>query len=205
MSRRLATVSVLAALLAGAPVASADSNGGASAETTSVSAPSHKNVHNGGAAYSKAAARKLKKHKRTHKHVAKPKPKPKPAPTMGRGLRKGATGARVRELQRALAGLGITIDVTSVFDDQTAAAVKSLQRSQALKDSGVVGPATLKAIAAAQASQRQAAAAAAEWVFPIQPLSIVLDPSTWTLDQGVDIATVGSACGKDAVEVAVAD
>lgn len=206
MSRRLACVPVLVALLAGAPAAHADSNGGASAETTSVAAPAHKNVHNGGAAYSKTAARQLRR-KRAHKpkHKATPKPKPKPAPSVGRGLRKGAIGARVRELQKALAGLGITVEVTGVFDDQTVAAVKSLQRSQALKDSGMVGPATLKALAAAQAAQRQAAAAAAGWVFPIQPLAVVLDPSTWTLDQGVDIATVGSACDKDAVEVAVAD
>jgi murein DD-endopeptidase MepM/ murein hydrolase activator NlpD len=49
------------------------------------------------------------------------------------------------------------------------------------------------------------AAAADSWVFPIQPLSRVLGPSTWTDDQGVDIATLNGACGKDAVEVAVAD
>ena len=38
------------------------------------------------------------------------------------------------------------------------------------------------------------------WVFP---LSTALDPSTWTLDQGVDIAMPGGACGARAVEVAV--
>ena len=45
--------------------------------------------------------------------------------------------------------------------------------------------------------------AGGKWSFPIQPLTVVDGPGTWTLDQGVDISTTGHACGGSAVEVAV--
>jgi murein DD-endopeptidase MepM/ murein hydrolase activator NlpD len=41
------------------------------------------------------------------------------------------------------------------------------------------------------------------WAFPIQPLAVALGPSTWSEDQGVDVATRGGACGNAAVEVAL--
>ncbi len=46
-------------------------------------------------------------------------------------------------------------------------------------------------------------AAEGSYAFPIQPLSIVLGPQTWSPDQGVDIATAGGLCGGRAVEVAI--
>ena len=46
-------------------------------------------------------------------------------------------------------------------------------------------------------------ATAGSYAFPIAPLAVALGPQTWTLDQGVDIATTGGACGNHAVEVAI--
>jgi murein DD-endopeptidase MepM/ murein hydrolase activator NlpD len=42
-----------------------------------------------------------------------------------------------------------------------------------------------------------------QWVFPIQPVAVALGPTTWSEDQGVDIATAHAACGTAAVEVAI--
>ncbi|MHB8659399.1 MAG: M23 family metallopeptidase [Solirubrobacteraceae bacterium] len=41
------------------------------------------------------------------------------------------------------------------------------------------------------------------FVFPITPRAVVEPPGTWSPDQGVDISTVGGACGGAAVLVAV--
>jgi murein DD-endopeptidase MepM/ murein hydrolase activator NlpD len=43
----------------------------------------------------------------------------------------------------------------------------------------------------------------ANWVFPIQPTTLVLAPQTWSEDQGVDISTLNAACGNAAIEVAI--
>jgi hypothetical protein len=41
--------------------------------------------------------------------------------------------------------------------------------------------------------------------FPIQPASLAVAPSRWSVDQGVDVSTVGAACYPQAKEVALGD
>lgn len=121
-----------------------------------------------------------------------------------RGLRIGATGRAVRQLQALLVGLGYQLPITGVFGPQTQAAVKAVQRAAGLYPSGAVAAKTMQAISAARTAQKQSALASAGWVFPIEPAAGVVDPSQWTLDQGVDISTLGAACGAQATLVAVA-
>ena len=122
------------------------------------------------------------------------------------------SGYDVRQLQRRLSAAGYPVSVTGRFSKRTRAAVVRLQRARRLTPDGVVGPRTLAALKQTKASGGSSAPPASPapppastWVFPMKPLSLVAPPSTWTTDQGVDIPTVGRACGPSVVEVAVAD
>jgi murein DD-endopeptidase MepM/ murein hydrolase activator NlpD len=121
-------------------------------------------------------------------------------------LRYHSRGARVVALQAALRKIGYDAPQNGVFGPGTKRAVIAAQRASGLTPSGAVGKKTATAILAAVAAAQQAASsAAASWVFPLTPIAAVQPPSTWTLDQGIDIATVNSACGPAVTEVAVAD
>ena len=138
-----------------------------------------------------------------------------------RVLRLGSRGADVAQLQRLLAQVWLHTPATGVFDSRTERAVRRFQHAHRLPETGIAASQTVAALTAATAPATAPTAAAPpgapspaapattdlpahlSWVFPIQPLSTVVAPSSWTLDQGVDIATLGGACGSGATEVAV--
>jgi murein DD-endopeptidase MepM/ murein hydrolase activator NlpD len=130
-----------------------------------------------------------------------------------RTLRRGSRGADVAELQRLLAQMRLHTPATGIFDARTQRAVRRFQRARALRVTGVVAADTVAALTAlvppTPAITVPGAQVASDlpphldWVFPIQPLSVVVGPGDWTPDQGVDIATFGGACGSGAAEVAV--
>ena len=118
-------------------------------------------------------------------------------------LRLGSRGPYVGRLQRWLRWLGYTVPTSSRFDRTTVKAVRRFQAAHTLPASGVVDDQTVLALVLARFPATPSSLAA-KWVFPIKPASVAVAPSSWTLDQGVDIATVGGACGAKAQEVAVA-
>jgi peptidoglycan hydrolase-like protein with peptidoglycan-binding domain len=131
-----------------------------------------------------------------------------------RTLRQGESGADVKTLQTWLTDVGYTVPSTGYFGSMTKAAVIQFQTAQTLSPvTGVVGRATAAALLAAVKKTAKgtgvldtpglATASTSSWVFPLQPISRVLSPSSWSLDQGVDIGTVNNACGSKVVEVAM--
>ena len=131
-------------------------------------------------------------------------------------LRMGMSGPAVKTLQTWLTQVDINTIEDGNFGAGTKNAVIRFQQSANLSPaSGTAGQRTLSALSAWVHSGRQATGAVSTtpsgsgsgsgsgWVFPLQPKRLVVSPSSWTQDQGVDIGTVGNACGPSVTEVAV--
>jgi peptidoglycan hydrolase-like protein with peptidoglycan-binding domain len=131
-----------------------------------------------------------------------------------RTLRMGDRGNDVSTLQSWLGVVGYSVPVSGHFGVATKHAVARFQRNrQLLPASGTVGNRTSAALLSAvkTATKTTAVPGAADsstasgaLVFPLKPLSRVLAPRNWTLDQGIDIGTVNNACGPQVTEVAMA-
>jgi len=131
-----------------------------------------------------------------------------------RTLRQGDHGADVKTLQTWLTDVGDRLPETGFFGSMTKAAVIRFQTAENLSPvTGVVGRLTAQTLLAAVkrtasgsgvlASPGQALNGTGSWVFPLEPISRVVSPNAWTLDQGIDIGTVNNVCGPKVVEVAM--
>ena len=121
-------------------------------------------------------------------------------------LRVGTRGADVKTLQGWLSAVGIATTADGIFGAFTQHAVMRFQLAADLRPvTGTVGVRTATLLRVwSEIGKTIIAAGTTTLVFPLQPIKRVLPPADWTLDQGVDIGTVGNACGSRVVEVAIA-
>jgi peptidoglycan hydrolase-like protein with peptidoglycan-binding domain len=136
---------------------------------------------------------------------------PQAKAVFARTLRMGDRGNDVTTLQTWLSDVGYAVPATGRFEIVTKRAVRRFQVAKRLAPaSGTVGNRTSSALlAAVQRVTRTTAVpgssgGSTRLVFPLRPLSRVLPPKDWTLDQGIDIGTVNNACGPQVTEVAMA-
>ena len=128
-----------------------------------------------------------------------------------RTLRQGESGADVKKLQTWLTDVGYNVPSTGYFGSMTKAAVVKFQTAQGLAPvTGVVGRLTASTLLAAvkkgsgtSDTPGLSPVGTSGWVFPLQAVSRVMPSSSWTLDQGIDMAMYNNACGANAIEVAM--
>jgi peptidoglycan hydrolase-like protein with peptidoglycan-binding domain len=129
-----------------------------------------------------------------------------------RWLRVGDRGSDVKTLQTWLNAVGAHTKIDGDFESGTQKAVVRFQLAVPLSPAkGVVGWRTAMVLEhwveaghiIGSTSSTSSTALPSGWVFPLKPLSRVLPPNDWTLDQGVDIGTLNNACGSNVTEVAV--
>ncbi len=128
-----------------------------------------------------------------------------------RTLREGLTGTDVKTLQIWLTDVGMPVPATGYFGSLTQRAVERFKHEHGLSPvTGYVGRrAAADLLAAVEKAAKgttpspPGATQSGGWAFPLKPISRVVAPIAWTLDQGVDISTVGGACGSQVVEVAM--
>jgi peptidoglycan hydrolase-like protein with peptidoglycan-binding domain len=127
-----------------------------------------------------------------------------------RDLSSGDRGNDVKTLQTWLNDVGLPVGLNGFFGPVTEQQVRAFQSDSHLTVDGVVGPITAAALLSdvdgkvkVSGSSSGSGSAPSGWYFPLRPISRVLPSSYWSLDQGVDIPTVGAACGSDVVEVAM--
>lgn len=139
-----------------------------------------------------------------------------------RTLRRGDRGSDVKTLQNWLTDVGYRVPATGYFGAITRRAVWNFQEVDGIPPSGRVGRRTAQVLlrmvrqaasdgavtpgsgGAGMQDASSGASSSSGLVFPLKPLSRVLPPSDWTLDDGIDIGTVNNACGSKVIEVAMA-